>query len=518
MTEDPSFIADDPRFERMIAELAGDTVERIDTHGAAVFLAGDRAYKIKRPVAFPYMDLSTPAKRRAACEAEVRLNRRTAPALYLGVAPLHDRGSTLSLGEPGDPLSDDGECVVVMARFDQDTLFDRLATHGALNDAHVMGLAEAIAAFHGEAEVFTDRGGAQEMGWVAEENLDELLQRTDVLDPRVLKTLAQRTRKALDSAVPTMDARLAAGFVRHCHGDLHLRNVCLVDGAPTLFDALEFDNSLAITDVMYDLAYVLMDLLHRDLRAAACLLLNRYLEMTEDDAGLALLPFFMSVRAAVRAKVSLSAAAVQADDAARDAALDDARAYVTLAVSCLAPASPVMVAIGGFSGSGKSTVARALAPHLDPGPGAVVLRSDVMRKRLMGVGDLERLDAAGYAPEVSQRVYARLVDRAAAVAKSGFSVVADATFTKPEGRVAVAAAAKTAGVPFVGAWLDADAATLTARVAARANDPSDADAAVVRHQLAEDVGQIDWRRHDASAAPADTARAIAETIASSLDR
>ncbi len=510
---DQPFIADDPRFAAMMQRLAeGRPVQRIDTHGAAVFLAGDRVYKIKRPVAFPYMDFSTPAKRRAACLAEVRLNRRTAPTLYLGVAPIEARGDALKLGRVEAPVPEGAECVVVMTRFDQSTLFDRLAVKGKLETPLVMGLADAIARFHADAEVITDRGGAKEMHWVAEENLDELRPRVDVLDADALTRLDAATHAAVDRLAPVMDARLADGFVRHCHGDLHLRNVCLVDGTPTLFDALEFDDTLAVTDTMFDLAYVLMDLVHRDLRAEACLLLNRYLEETEDDDGLALLPFFMSVRAAVRAKVSLSMAAVQRDSAEAETLHDDARAYLAVAVDCLADVAPVIAAVGGLSGSGKSTVARALAPLLDPAPGAVVLRSDVIRKRLLGVDDLTRLGAEGYRPEVSRQVYDRLVTRAAAIARRGFSVVADATFTKPEGRAALAAAASAAGVPFHGVWLDADAVTLIARVTARTGDPSDADADVVRLQLDEDVGAIDWRREDARQPADDIARAVADDI------
>ena len=513
MTAAPAFLADDPRFAAMIEALAdGAPVERIDTHGAAVFLAGDRAYKIKRPVAFPYMDLSTPARRLAAAEAEVRLNRRTAPALYLGLAPVRDNGRSLSLGAVGDPVPDGGECVVVMVRFDQATLFDRLAQADGLTDGLVMGLAEEIAAFHAGAETIADRGGAAEMTWVAEENLDELLARTDVLDPATLGRLAARTRAALGRLAPVMDARLAQGFVRHCHGDLHLRNVCLVEGHPTIFDALEFNDALAVTDTMYDLAYMLMDLVHRGLRPSACLLLNRYLEMTEDDGGLALLPFFMSVRAAVRAKVSLSMAAVQHDAAASDGFVADARDYLALAAGCLEPVRPVIAAVGGLSGSGKSTVARALAPLLDPAPGAVVLRSDVIRKHLMGVDDLETLGAEGYRPEVSAQVYDRLIERSRAVAEAGFSAIADATFTREDGRAALAAAAAAAGVPFHGIWLDADRATLVARVAARTGDPSDADAAVVARQLDEDLGTIDWSRHDARQPARDTAASIAARI------
>ena len=492
------FIADDPRFGEMIRVATGESApERIDTHGAAVFLAGGRAYKIKRPVRFPYMDLSTPAKRLAACEAEITLNRRTAPEIYLGLAPIHDRATSLTLGEIGAPIDADGECMVVMQEFDQDTLFDRLAARGQLDDDLVVGLAERIAVFHDGAEIMRDRGGSKEMRWVAEENLDELVDRTDVFDARDLTELGGRTKEALDHLESKLDARMRAGFVRRCHGDLHLRNVCLVEGAPTIFDALEFSESLAITDTQYDLAYVLMDLLHRDRRAQACKLLNRYLERRPDHDGLSLLPLFVSIRAAVRAKVSLSMATVQHNESDAQVLRGEARDYLDQALQSLSPARPVIVAVGGFSGSGKSTVARALAPMLKPAPGAIALRSDVIRKEIMRVDDLVPLGPNGYTPDVSDRVYATLTNRAEVVVRNGFSAIGDATFTKAEGRTALARIADAAGAKFAGFWLETDRDTMAARIGTRTADPSDADAAILDRQLAEGAGDLDWIRLDA---------------------
>ena len=513
MTLEQEFVADDPRMVAAIRDAAGDgRPERIDTHGAAVFLAGSFAYKIKRPVAFPYMDLSTQVKRRAACEAEIRLNRRTAPDIYLGIAPLRRDADSLTIGAVGDPIAASDECVVVMRRFDQDTLFDRLAARGRLDTETVRGLAEAIAIFHDRAEIVRDRGGAKEMRWVVEENIEELAADTEVFAPDALKRLFALTRAAMDRFAATMDSRMAAGFVRHCHGDLHLRNVCMFEGAPTIFDALEFNDVLAVTDTMYDIAYILMDILHRGLVEQANALLNRYLERFNDDQGLALLPFFMSVRAAVRAKLSLSMADVQGDSGAEKSLRDDAKDYLARAIGFLETRAQMVIAVGGLSGSGKSTVARALAPRLAPAPGAIVLRSDVIRKALLGVADTERLGPAGYAPEVSQRVCDTVVRRAESVARAGFSVVADATFTKPAGRVAIADAAGRAGCPFAGFWLEADADTLVARVDARTGDPSDADGAVVRRQLADDIGEHDWTRIDGRRAVAASANEIVSSV------
>jgi aminoglycoside phosphotransferase family enzyme/predicted kinase len=514
MGAQPSFVADDPRFVEMIrATQENGEVERIDTHGAAVFLVGRFAYKIKRPVSFPYMDLSTPEKRYAACAAEVRLNRRTAPAIYLGLAPLRTEGASWSLGALDAPVGTHDECVVVMRRFDQATLFDRLAESNRLEDDLVVGLAERIAAFHDDAAVVKERGGAREMRWVAEENLEELTARGDIFSSGDLTQLGDRTKQAIARFEGLMDQRMAQGFVRHCHGDLHLRNVCLVDGQPTIFDALEFNETLAITDTQYDLAYVLMDLLHRDRRRQANLLLNRYLERRPDHNGLALLPCFMSVRAAVRAKVSVSMAAVQHESAGAAALFEEARDYLRRAVELLDPTRPIVIALGGFSGSGKSTVARALAPLLSPAPGAVILRSDVMRKNLLGVDDLTRLGPEGYTSAVSQQVYDALSAATAAVAQGGFCAIADATFTQSEQRAALARRATDTGVPFVGVWLEAGRDTLIKRVTARHGDPSDADAKVVDRQLKGEIGPLDWTRVDADRPASLVAEEIARRVA-----
>ncbi|WP_158046651.1 AAA family ATPase [Skermanella pratensis] len=474
----------------------GAAVERVDTHGSIVFLAGDRVYKLKRAVRFPYMDYGTVERRRAACEAEVRLNRRTAPSVYLGTAPVLRRpDGSLALGGIGTPLSDPQgvpiDWVVVMARLDQDTLFDRMADRGALSAGLMRDLAETIASFHGGAEVVTDRGGAGAMRWVVEDNVAELAERPDVFSPDRVQALGEASTAALDRFGGLLDRRRDGGFVRFCHGDLHLRNICLVDGRPTLFDCVEFNDDIAVIDVLYDLAFLLMDLEHRGLRPLANTLLNRMLELTGDCDGLALLPLFLSARAAVRAKVLASGAAAQPDPAAAHA---EAAAYLDHAVAAIHPPGPMMVALGGLSGTGKTTVARALAPGIGPAPGAVVLRSDVLRKRLFGVAETERLPAGAYSGEMTRRVYAELLERAGRIVRAGHAVVVDAVNARPEERADLEEMARSAGVPFRGVWLEADADTLIARVRSRTGDASDADEAVVRRQLRYKIEPLSWSR------------------------
>ncbi|EWY37712.1 hypothetical protein N825_16805 [Skermanella stibiiresistens SB22] len=475
----------------------GVPVQRIDTNGSIVFVAGDRVWKLKRAVRFPYMDYGTVERRRVACAAEVRLNRRTAPSVYLGVAPVTRRpDGPLALGPVGEPPQTPPtdqvvDWLVVMSRLDQDTLFDKLADRDALTTDMMRALAETIEDFHRAAEVFTDRGGAAALRWVVDDNIAELRHFPDVFPKDLVAILAETSTAALDRHGGLLDRRRDGGFVRFCHGDLHLRNICLVDGVPTLFDCVEFNDDIAIIDVLYDLAFLLMDLEHRGLRVQANTLLNRTLDLTDDHEGLALLPLFLSARAAVRAKVIASGAANEPDPDAANAA---ARSYLDHAVAAITPMGPRLIAIGGLSGTGKTTVARALAPRIGPAPGAVVLRSDVLRKRLFGVAETERLPPDAYAGTVTDQVYADLLDRAGRVIRAGHAVVVDAVNARPEERAALERLAESAGVPFRGVWLEADADTLVARVTSRRDDASDADAAVVRRQLAYQVGPMSWTR------------------------
>ncbi|MEQ9489709.1 MAG: AAA family ATPase [Alphaproteobacteria bacterium] len=469
----------------------GETVERIDTHGAIVFLAGDRAYKLKRAVRFSFMDFSTAEKRRAACEREVVLNRRTAPDIYLGLSAIRETDGGLSLGAMDEDPDDAIDWVVVMKRFDQSGLLDRLADKGKLDQPLLIGLAAEIARFH-DAEDPVDGGGAAAMRTIVDGNLADLKGQID-------DTLLRRLRDGCDARFavlsPLVDRRAAAGCVRHCHGDLHLGNVCVIDGNPVLFDCIEFNEEFAQIDTLYDLAFLLMDLDHHGETAAANLVLNRYIEARPDEAaGVALLPLFLSIRAQVRAKVSYFGAAAQQDEDKARELRDAGAAFTDDALRYLQTEPPRLVAVGGASGSGKSTLAAALAPHVGSVPGAVHLRSDAIRKRLWGVDDLTRLPAAAYKPAMHRKTYAEMESLADAVLEAGGAVVADATFTHEGSRQRIERIAEAAGVPFTGLWLDAPQEVLEQRVTDRRGDASDATAQIVRRQMTADWGRIDWHR------------------------
>jgi predicted kinase len=337
------------------------------------------------------------------------------------------------------------------------------------------------------------------MAWVIDGNATGLREFAGgVLERAAVERLIMTTREEFDRRAALLDGRRAARFVRQGHGDLHLRNVVLLDGLPTLFDGVEFNDEIACTDVLYDLAFLLMDLLHRGLPRHANTVWNRYLAESGEFGGLQVLPLFLSCRAAVRAKTSATSATVQRDPVHRAELDEAAREYLRLAERFLAPAAPILVAIGGFSGSGKTTLAYELAPSVGAAPGAVVVRSDEIRKRLCGAPLLERLGPAGYAPAVTERVYRTMIERAAQVIAEGHTAIADAVFARPADRQAIARVAYAASVPFIGLWLDAPDHLLVARTAARRLDASDAGATVIASQREQGAGEIEWQRLDGS--------------------
>jgi aminoglycoside phosphotransferase family enzyme/predicted kinase len=497
VTEDQAAVID---FLASPSTHGGSRVERIDTHASVVFLAADRAYKLKRAVRFDYLDFSTAELRHAFCEAEVRLNRRTAPTIYRGVvAVTREANGSYALNGTGSPI----DWVVAMNRFPQEVLFDRLAATGHLALELMSPLAAAIADFHKAAEHRVDCGGQAGMSWVIEGNAAGFAEfGRGCLESWDAYRVTDGSCRELDRRAELLERRREDGFVRHCHGDLHLRNIVLLDEHPTLFDGVEFNDDISCIDVFYDLAFLLMDLWRRMLPRHANAVWNRYLLDTMDLGGIPLLPLFLSCRAAVRAKTSATAAQLQQDEQRRSELQTAAREYLAMADRLLHPPPACLIAVGGFSGSGKTTLALTLAPQVGPVPGAVVLRSDEIRKRLCGGPLLERLGPEGYSSDVSQRVYTTLADRAALVVRGGHSAVVDAVYARPADRQAIEGVAAAAAVPFIGLWLDAPESVLIARTEQRTNDPSDADATVVRLQQAQDTGAITWRRLDAAVSEA----------------
>ena len=479
----------------------GAAVDRIETHSAIVFLAGARALKLKRAVRFDYLDFSSASLRHDSCVREVEINRRTAPGIYRGVvAVTREPDGMLALDGGGEPI----DWCVDMVRFDEDALLDRIAARGALTIDIAERMGVSVARFHAGAERRRDQGGPAGLRWVIDGNaLGFAGPGRDILPTTAASALTAAALAELERQAPLLERRRAAGFVRQCHGDLHLRNVVMLDGEPTPFDAVEFNDAIACGDVLYDLAFLVMDLWRRGLRQQANVLLGRYLAETLDHEALALMPLFLSCRAAVRAKTSATGASLQTQIAERLVLERLAREYLSMSAAFLKPAGPVLVAVGGRSGTGKSTLARALAADIGAPPGAIVLRSDELRKAMIRVPSWERLEPGGYAPLVTARVYSTMTERVKRILQAGHAVIADATFLRPADRAAIEDAARATGLPFVGLWLEAPVDTLLARVGGRLGDVSDADTRVVRQQMREDSGPMTWARLNASTSRGD---------------
>ena len=490
---------------------AGGPVERVETHASVVFLAGNHAWKLKRAVRYDYLDYSTAARRRHYLQEELRLNRRTAPAIYRAVRTVRQTpdGRFAIDGDAGEAV----DSVLEMARFDPAMQFDRIAERGALDLALMPPLADAMADLHAAAEPRPDQGGAEALRGIIEGNHEGLaLYGGGVLDTGACSRLEAASLALVARHAARLDERRAAGFVRHCHGDLHLRNVCLVDGAATIFDCIEFDDAFSCIDVWYDAAFLVMDLLYRGLDVHANVVANRYVERTGDIDGLVLLPLFLPMRATVRAKICATASSLQSVAADAAQLRDDARAYLDLALALIEPCAPRVVAIGGASGTGKTTLARHLAPAVGPAPGAVVIRSDVERKRLFHVASETRLGSDGYTADAGRQVYQTLADRARAVIDAGHGVIVDAVWPGAEQRDAIEAVARDAGVAFTGLWLDAPLDTRSARLAARVGDASDATRDVAADQRRRVTPPESWGRLDASPGAEAVARAARDVI------
>lgn len=497
--------ADVPR-EARLAELllsavggSGAGARTFETHGARVFVGPQRALKIKRAVRYTYMDFSTLEKRHAALRRELEINRPAAPEIYLGLVPITEANDgTLALAGAGRTV----EWALEMRAFRQQDLLAEIAAKAPFGPELAAATADAVLDMHREAApALVPPGGLDR---IVAELAEALPASAGTIDAAEAVALTHDLAAEHARLAPLLDSRRRDGHVRRCHGDLHLANIVLWKGKPVPFDALEFDEALATIDVLYDLAFLLMDLDRRDRRADANAILNRYLWRSgtaSDLDALAALPLFLALRAGIRAMVATQKAALS--DAA-GAARAEAVGYFRAAQSYLLPAPPTLVAIGGLSGTGKSTLGAALAPALGRAPGAIHLRSDLERKALAGVDALDRLPPSAYTPAAAAAVYARLLERARHVLDAGHSVVLDAVYARPEERAEIEAlaAAHADRVAFI--WLDAPADVLRDRVAARRADASDATPDVVDRQLARGVGDVGWTRIEAGASAAAT--------------
>lgn len=448
-------------------------VERIDTHISTVLLAGDYAYKLKKPVVFDFVDFSTIELRRQSCIDEVRLNRRTAPQVYVDVVPIAGPHSVPRVGGTAPAI----EYAVRMRRFDPAQTLDRLARDGAIDPGHIDRLAATIARFHADADRVVGSASPDDVRHWVDDNFSFMRDRVQSAADRArLDVIVAWSAAELHAQSARIAARSAQGFVREGHGDLHLGNIVMLDGEPVPFDAIEFNAGLRRIDVVNDIAFTFMDLLDHGLPALAWRLIGAYVEHTGDYDGLALLRFYAVYRALVRAKIALIRE--QQPHVARHLRLHEHRSfahYLALAERLTTSRARELVVMCGLSGSGKSTVARHLAETMP----AIRVRSDVERKRLFGLAPTARSDGSIYGEDANRATYARLAEVARIVVDAGLAVVVDAAFLRRDERIAFRALAEALGARFTLLVCEAPLEVLRARVAARAAQGSDASEAGV---------------------------------------
>ena len=458
----------------------------IETHISRVLLTGDYAYKIKKAVDFGFLNFTTLEQRRHFCEEELRLNRRLAGDLYEAVVPITGSPEHPQLGGEGEPF----EYAIRMRQFDQAQLLDQVNANNALSVTHIDALADTLAHFHAKLPSVA----ADSPLGTPPEVLAPMLQNVEQIRPFLSEAADLAQLEQLEAWTQDSFARLQAliaqrrvdGFVRECHGDLHLGNITLRDGQITIFDCIEFSDSFRWIDTFNDLAFLLMDLQDRDRKDLAWRLLNRYLESSGDYAGLPLLGLYIAYRALVRAKIALFTRANPALSAAeQDALLARYRRYANLAEQCSQVPRRALVVTSGVSGSGKSRLALTLAETF----GGVRIRSDVERKRLFGLQPLASSQNAGvdlYTPDANQRTYEKLATLARDILAAGYSVAVDAACLRREERARFVDVGEAQAVPVLVLWCNARRETLVQRLterAARGDDPSEAGIDVMQRQL-----------------------------------
>ena len=468
------------------------------TNISVVFLTGDAAYKLKKGVKFPYVDYSTPEKRKAACEKERELCDLWASELNPAVVPVVKTAKGYAVGEKTD-----GEVVdwlLRMREFPEDMLFDVMADNGDLDRFEMMDTAEKIFKMHQAAPVVMTRDPVEIIrGRIVENNMMIRCFVPDLFDAEDVDELEAEQNKALEKLSDLLRRRREDGKIRVCHGDLTLRNIAMSDGKVTIFNPIEFNDDLTQIDVLYDFAFLLVDMESKGLRRLESILFNHYMAMSADWEGVPALPLFLSCRAAVNAYVFAEMTRDIKDKFESNLMANRAYEHLVMARRFLKPEKTILVACGGLSGSGKSRIGREAAPFIGNPPGAVILRDDVLRKNMLGVGLEDYLDESVYTPENEAKVFDKLCAECRRILATGQSVVADALFHEPAQRAKIEQIAREMNADFQGIWVDAPLEVRKQRVLSRQRNPSDVKTPEeLDKQLNKDVGLVTWDKVDTS--------------------
>lgn len=477
-------------------------VSVIKTHYAQLYLAVDFVVKINRAVSFSYLDLTTLYKRRQVCERELELNQPVLPDIYLCVAAivaLND--GSLKFAFNSDAIPQDEivrEWCLIMRRFDESCVLDNVARRGEFNLELARMTGQSIAEYHNLLPTVAGKDGDTRIEEIIAE-LEFELKRLDFVFPQnTIDRLIEKMHQRFTDLKERLKRRSDNGCIRRCHGDLHLRNIMIWQLKPVPFDALEIDEMLATTDILYDLAFLIMDLCYRDLVPAANGVLNEYFLRTDERnvSDVALLNLFISIRAAFRAITTAQGISAVRGNNVRAHMLNaqiEALSYFRLAETALIPKRAMVVAIGGLSGSGKSTIARELCTRLTSLPGAVLLQPDAERKAEFSIYNTNRLAPEHYTVSIADSVNQRVLNRETCAIDSHYPVIVDATFLSPDKRHDIAALAADAQVDFHGFWLSAPGDILKNRIRTRHGDASDTNLVELEKQLVQNSGAISWK-------------------------
>jgi len=467
-----------------IFDHAVDNIQLIETHISWVILTGRYVYKLKKPLNLGFLDFSTLDKRRFYCEEEVRLNRRLAPTIYLSVVVFHGTVENPSLSGNNEIL----EYAVKMKQFPQDAQMDRMLQQGELNPHQIDELAKLIAQFHQQIETADDKshyGDLQHVYSPVEENFKQIRERkVDVKYYQTLIELERWSKSTYHDLSSILVQRKQDGFIRECHGDMHLRNLAWYQNQPIAFDCLEFNANLRWIDVISEVAFLIMDLHDKKQYHLAQRFLNTYLQATGDYSGLEVLRYYLVYRALVRAKVN--AIRLHQEGLTPEEKVNvekEFEGYLQLAKTYTQKLVPQLIITRGMSASGKSTLTQPILERL----GAIRIRSDMERKRLFNIEDNKHAeDGIGhgiYSTKASQQTYQRLYELANVVIDAGYSVIVDAVFLNVEQRKPFERLSMEKGIPYNILEFFASEKTLRNRIIKRELDISDADLSVLEDQL-----------------------------------
>lgn len=491
----------------------GKSVNKVEVHRshiAIIFFAGDYVYKLKRAVIYPGVDFSTAEKRKLACIAEMKRSTVYAPHLIIGVKPIKRlKNGTIKIGGTN---GEEIDTVIVEKRLPDKAILSFALPSPDFDRFEAMDLAEHLADLHSKAKVFHNKWGVDVIQNIILENEAVLSCFPSSIDLSLLNTLTHQSLEILKKNENLIKFRQKSGFVKKCHGDLLLSNIAYDKGQFLFFSPVEYNDTLDCIDTLYDLAFLTMDLEFKGLRRLSNILFNHYMSYINDIEGISLMGLYQSMRALSRAAVCAKTSALL-QGTEKQHAINKTKKYFELACRFLIECTPVLIACGGLSGSGKSRIAREIGGLMNPAPGAVILRDDVVKKQITGLAPHQRFNKTTNSPAFDKIVYEVLRQQATCALQNGSSVIIDALFDNELERMAVQALADSLNIPFIGLWMDAPIDVRKKRVESRKKAPSsNRKEKELECQLCLETGHITWHQVNTDMPKNDTLQQVIKIL------